>query len=150
MDNPCRYAVYLLFWYKSTYTDSEDLSPEEGGGCAGTQFTCFTSTKVQILTPKLIYQPFIWRTYTYPTDLHSRYLDVCRRMLTYVCWRILTYADVCSSSGGLTRSLLMCTQGIPARAARLLSLHCAPRQQPLATSMTLSTSTGATSTAVVL
>ena len=39
------YSFYLLYWYKSANTDAtgERLS-------AGTQFTCFASTKVQILT----------------------------------------------------------------------------------------------------
>jgi hypothetical protein len=39
----CRCSVYLLYWYKSTNTDAD----------AGAQFTCFTSTKVRILTQKL-------------------------------------------------------------------------------------------------
>jgi hypothetical protein len=43
------YSVYLLYWYKSTNTDVKgraDCLPP------GTQFTCFTSTKLQILTSK--------------------------------------------------------------------------------------------------
>jgi hypothetical protein len=45
-------SVYLLYWHKSTNTDAE------AGICrsrvkAQTQFTCFTGTRVQILTQKL-------------------------------------------------------------------------------------------------
>jgi hypothetical protein len=36
----------LLYWYKSTTADTEG----EGGAGGGTQFTCFTGTKVQLLT----------------------------------------------------------------------------------------------------
>jgi hypothetical protein len=46
-----RYSVYLLCWYKSTHTDAcggtrRTMLPP----VTGTQFTCFTGTKVQILT----------------------------------------------------------------------------------------------------
>ena len=71
---PFRYAVYLLYWYKSTNTDtrgapdSRPLSPTKAsarsrarlawrdGGRPGTHFTCFTGTKVQILTLQLVAQ----------------------------------------------------------------------------------------------
>jgi hypothetical protein len=58
-----RYSFYLLYWYKSTNTDAEGDGRLQGlrSGevprairsirCRCTQFTCFTSTKVQILTP---------------------------------------------------------------------------------------------------
>jgi hypothetical protein len=82
---------------------------------AGTQFTCFTGTKVQILTQlRLGPQPLhaAWRMLTCAhacsrmlTHAHvclccrldHAQLDECWRMLTYadVCWRMLTYADVC-------------------------------------------------------
>jgi hypothetical protein len=62
-----RYSIYWLYWYKSTNADAEGavllgywqawfawsaLFSFGGGPCvlAGTQFTCFTGTKVQILT----------------------------------------------------------------------------------------------------
>ena len=59
-----RYSVYLLYWHKSTTTDAEGAGRLQGlrSGevprasrsilCRCTQFTCFTSTKVQILTPE--------------------------------------------------------------------------------------------------
>jgi hypothetical protein len=72
-------------------------------------FTCFTSTKVQILTWMEAGHPQVlchcgdvcWRMLTY-ADV-CWHADVCWRMLTYadvcwhadVCWRVLTYADVC-------------------------------------------------------
>jgi hypothetical protein len=58
-----RYSVYWLYWYKSTTTDAEGDGRLQGLRsrevprasrsirCRCTQFTCFTSTKVQILTP---------------------------------------------------------------------------------------------------
>ena len=48
----------------------------------GTQFTCFTRTKVHILTQK--------------TLVSQTAAGVCWRMLAYagVCWRMLAYADV--------------------------------------------------------
>jgi hypothetical protein len=73
-----RYSVYLLYWYKCTNTDALHppavcRNPNAGGwghssapgrtpprGGAGTQFACFTSTKVQILThdpPRLLPSP---------------------------------------------------------------------------------------------
>jgi hypothetical protein len=57
-----RYSVYLLYWRKSTDTDTAKLTPAARDGCGasaagdgaaraeGTQFTCCTGTKVQILT----------------------------------------------------------------------------------------------------
>jgi hypothetical protein len=42
---------------------------------AGTDFTCFTGTKVQILTQKLA--------------------EIGNTVAGNVCWRMLTYADVC-------------------------------------------------------
>jgi hypothetical protein len=39
------YSVYLLYWYKSTNTDAAAVRR-----LPGTSFTCFTGTKVQILT----------------------------------------------------------------------------------------------------
>ena len=45
-----RYSVYWLYWYKSTDTDATRLESGAHGSSAGTQFTCFTGTKVQILT----------------------------------------------------------------------------------------------------
>jgi hypothetical protein len=57
-----RYSVYLLYWYKSTNTDRlprlesfsdamtvGDIYASVADG-EGAQFTCFISTKVQILT----------------------------------------------------------------------------------------------------
>jgi hypothetical protein len=47
------YSVYLLYWYKSTNPDTEEeqlLLEDPKEIC--TQFTCFTGTKVQILTLK--------------------------------------------------------------------------------------------------
>ena len=53
-----RYSIYLLYWYKSANTDAAG-----GEVCAGvtaeevligTQFTCFTSIEVQILTPEVL------------------------------------------------------------------------------------------------
>ncbi len=50
-----RYAVYLLFWYKSTNTDvllseAQDQLLQEMIGSRYSQFTCFTGAKVQELT----------------------------------------------------------------------------------------------------
>jgi hypothetical protein len=45
-----RYSVCLLYWYTSTNTDAE--GPSAHHTCLGTQFTCFTGTKVQIMTQK--------------------------------------------------------------------------------------------------
>ncbi len=63
-------ARYSVYWYKSTKTDAEDAAKSRDVVCmvlfvlswlfwmllvwttiTGTQFTCLTSTKVQILTP---------------------------------------------------------------------------------------------------
>jgi hypothetical protein len=47
----------LLYWYKSTNTDAEGVSglAQVARRCRfGTQFTCFTGTKVQILTQKAL------------------------------------------------------------------------------------------------
>jgi hypothetical protein len=44
-----RYSVYLLYWYKSTKVRSI-LTARGSSQAPGTQFTCFTGTKVQILT----------------------------------------------------------------------------------------------------
>jgi hypothetical protein len=80
------------------------LATHIGGCCSkvptsapsgGTQFTCFTGTNVQMLTPTSAASGSEggcnqnWRM--------LMYADVCWRMLTYadVCWRMLTYADVC-------------------------------------------------------
>jgi hypothetical protein len=49
---------YLLYWYKNTNTDASCSARGAGAGvtrdaytrCLATQFTCFTITKVQILT----------------------------------------------------------------------------------------------------
>jgi hypothetical protein len=45
-----RYSVYLLYWYKSTGADAY-LSRASGRGA---QFSCFTGTKVQVLTLKAL------------------------------------------------------------------------------------------------
>jgi hypothetical protein len=51
-----RYSVYLLYWYKSTNTDTQkreparELSVSNSTCFTGTKVTCFTGTKVQILT----------------------------------------------------------------------------------------------------
>ena len=57
-----RYSLYLLYWYKSTHTDAaaaatlgeRTLLQATGWGAPlpgfSTQFTCFTSAKVQVLT----------------------------------------------------------------------------------------------------
>ncbi len=56
-----RYSVCLLYWYKSTNTDADSRSPKKKSAPTppppgrrvkdlGTQFACFTGTKVQILT----------------------------------------------------------------------------------------------------
>ncbi len=44
-----RYSTYLLYSFKSTNTDAEGA-----GGRRGTQFTCFISTKVPILTQRAV------------------------------------------------------------------------------------------------
>ncbi len=44
-----RYSVYLLYWYKSANTDATSFCWRSA---AGTHFTCFTGTRVQILTQK--------------------------------------------------------------------------------------------------
>ena len=55
----------------------------QSGRQQGTQFTCFTGTKVQILTQKALQV--------------QRVGEERRKELTYaaVCYRMLTYADVC-------------------------------------------------------
>jgi hypothetical protein len=57
------YSFYLIYWYKSTNTDAEGGAWQniefnfkflvDASMAAGTQFTCFTSTTVQILTQTL-------------------------------------------------------------------------------------------------
>ena len=53
-----RYSVYLLYWYKSANTDAAGREVCAGVTVEevpiGTQFTCFTSTEVQILTPEVL------------------------------------------------------------------------------------------------
>ena len=55
LGTPGRCEVYLLYWYKSTNTDrplnQQRRAPPRACN-TGAQFTCFTSTKVQILTQK--------------------------------------------------------------------------------------------------
>ncbi len=76
-----RHSVYLLYWYKSTNTDAaaawlclQRLSgATETAVRGGTQFTCFTCTKEQILTHEelrartshLIHCPRGWRYSVY-------------------------------------------------------------------------------------
>jgi hypothetical protein len=60
------YSVYLLYWYISTDADAEgggreeDLEVlaqrEQGANSKSAHFTCFTRTKVQILTQPLLYR----------------------------------------------------------------------------------------------
>ena len=49
-------SVYLLYWYKSTqftcFTGDRGAGGQGEGAAAATQITCFTCTKVQILTPE--------------------------------------------------------------------------------------------------
>jgi hypothetical protein len=45
-----RYSVYLFYWYKSTDTARSSGARRPPQRCSsGTQFTCFTGTKVQML-----------------------------------------------------------------------------------------------------
>ncbi len=60
-----RYSVYLLYKYKSTNTDAEGTRSAHIQ-VSGTHFTCFTSTKVQIVTQKARAQ------HTYKTTLSAR------------------------------------------------------------------------------
>jgi hypothetical protein len=57
------YLLYWLYWYTSTNTDAAQTVLQQAAAGAGvpreadgagltTHFTCFTSTKVQILTPE--------------------------------------------------------------------------------------------------
>ena len=46
-----RYSVYLLYWYESANTDATSFCWRSA---AGTHFTCFTGTRVQILTQKAL------------------------------------------------------------------------------------------------
>ncbi len=59
------YSIFWVYWYKSTNTDAEGVRPRpcalgeqnadwRGQSYAGTQFTGFTGTKVQILTQKAL------------------------------------------------------------------------------------------------
>ena len=57
-----RYSDYLLHWYKSTNTDAAARITElrrelKGNLLPGAQFTCCTSTKVQILTHQYLATP---------------------------------------------------------------------------------------------
>jgi hypothetical protein len=60
------YSVYLLFWYKSTHkstnTDAArritDIRRGTRHNLVSTQFTCFTGTKVQILTLRAASQTY--------------------------------------------------------------------------------------------
>jgi hypothetical protein len=84
-----RHSVYLLYWYKSTNTGAAKAVQlgSKGNSCSvGTQCTCFTGTKVRILTQQALNGGMAGR------GANSR-----RRMLAYadVCWRTITYADVC-------------------------------------------------------
>jgi hypothetical protein len=50
-------TVYLLYYYKSTNNDAAAALRSATSACVSgftTQFTCFTSTKVQILTQKAL------------------------------------------------------------------------------------------------
>jgi hypothetical protein len=46
----CRYSLYLLYWYKSIFLLLLLELQAEEKAIKGTDFTRFTSTKVQILT----------------------------------------------------------------------------------------------------
>jgi hypothetical protein len=71
------------------------------------QVTCFTGTKVQILTLEKLGLAACADASSTPTDTELQewnvtnqtgtYADVCWRVLTYagVCWRMLAYAGVC-------------------------------------------------------
>ena len=56
---PGRCSIFLRYWYKSSKTDAEALCCNATvvniclAGVPTSQFTCFTSTKVQILTQKI-------------------------------------------------------------------------------------------------
>jgi len=57
-----RYSLYLLYMYKSTntYTCAAPRGrPYPNGGLGDTQFACFTSAKVQILTQKALQDDLI-------------------------------------------------------------------------------------------
>ena len=61
-----RYAIYLLYWYKSTNTDAEGAKRGrktrsfanwidlKSSSALSTPLTCFTGTKVQLLTQKAL------------------------------------------------------------------------------------------------
>jgi hypothetical protein len=49
-----KYSLYLLYWYESTNTEAKakkDRARAEGSEGLGSDFACFTSTTVQLLTP---------------------------------------------------------------------------------------------------
>ena len=45
-------ALLVYYWYKGTNTDA--ASKSRAGGSERRSFTCFTSTKVQLLTPEAV------------------------------------------------------------------------------------------------
>ena len=76
------YSIYSLYSYKSTNTDADTCVGKRWGYWLRAQFTCFTSTQVQILTQKAL------------QGVVSRPLCSC----TWRCRRIphfYAYADVC-------------------------------------------------------
>ncbi len=98
--------VYLIYIYTSIGACCAEAwwggacrcdAQNEGAGClSGTQFTCFTSTKVQIMTPEeWIWEPR-WCCAVGDCSRMLTYAHACSRMLTsHVCSRMLTYAHVC-------------------------------------------------------
>jgi hypothetical protein len=52
---PRRYSLYLLYWYKSANTDAA-AAQDALIVSIKDQFTCFTGTKVQILTLLLLHR----------------------------------------------------------------------------------------------
>ena len=66
----------------------------------GTQFTCFTSTKVQILTPEELLEGLLTLSRQGEKDCQAE-LEAIKELMqveklkaVYVCWRMLTYAHV--------------------------------------------------------
>jgi hypothetical protein len=100
-------SVYLLYQYKSTNTDTRTRRAPPTHARAGcsicTQFTCFTSTKVQILTRELDapLQPTRAQAAVYSGQSACQYLYFC----TGKASKLSANTCTCCVGGARARSL---------------------------------------------
>ena len=101
------HSLYLLYWYESTNTDAEGAAEM---ALRFTHFTCFTGTKVPILTQKALLQGAAEMALGFAVRLQPDSADFCNSLganlqldgrvsdaLVWYTRAMLTYADVCDA-----------------------------------------------------